>query len=67
MKIKDQFVHYSKLRCGQVVSENLEIMNYVKNLTLQNERKKFKTLNTPAKLNQRYCKEVWKCNNCKTL
>ena len=73
MKIKGDFLSYSKLENHNTVAEGLEIKQYVKNMSLRNARTNFRIRShmIPAKMNRKsdpkFASELWWCDDCLSL
>ena len=68
-----QFQEYSKLREGPLVEGGLEVKPYIDNLKMHEARTMFRirTKMMPAKMNmksnQRFARELWKCDASKMM
>ena len=71
--IKIEFSNYSKLKHIDVETEGLKVKEYVQNMSLRNARMFFRIrshmIDTKfnQKSDQKFAKELWKCNYCKNI
>ena len=71
--IKKEMIEYSKLRQIGTSSENLELKDYIKRMSLRNARMNFaiRSYMTDCKMNRKsdkaYAEKLWKCDYCKNL